>query len=141
MITFDSRVSVYLAPGITDMRKSFDTLSGVVQRVIEMDPLSGHLFAFCNRGRNRLKILWWDGSGLILLAKRLERGRIPWPQEKNASKSIAMTASDLTELLGWVQQQGQKVMPASNERKGWYDWKASPPRSKSGSAQSSKFIP
>jgi transposase len=67
-----TRVFVAVAP--TDLRGSFNALYGLVQRVLAQDPLSGHLFVFTNRRRNRLKILWWDGSGLWVAAKRLEKG-------------------------------------------------------------------
>jgi len=63
------------------MRKSFDGLFALVKERLALDPLSGHLYVFCNRGRNRIKVLYWDGSGLWVCAKRLERGRFAWPQE------------------------------------------------------------
>jgi transposase len=66
-------VRLFVARGVTDMRKSFDTLAALVIEVIDEDPMSGHLFLLINRRRNRAKILWWDRSGYNLLAKRLER--------------------------------------------------------------------
>ena len=71
MLTLPSSVRIFLAAGVTDLRKSFDTLSGVVRDALGEDPLSGHLFLFCNRHRDRLKILYFDGSGLWVFAKRV----------------------------------------------------------------------
>ena len=72
---------VYLAVGATDLRKGFDGLYGLVRSRLEEDPMSGQLFVFCNAGRTRVKALYFDGSGLWLCAKRLEKGRFDWPQE------------------------------------------------------------
>ena len=78
MLNIGSGSKVFLVAGPTDMRKSFDTLAAVVKNVIHADPLSGHLFEFCNRKRARLKVLLWEDSGFWLLAKRLERGTFNW---------------------------------------------------------------
>src|SRR6202161_3889838 len=67
---------IYLAAGTTDMRKSFEGLYGLVRDRLACDPLSGHVFLFSNAQRNRLKLLFWDGSGLWVCAKRLEKGRL-----------------------------------------------------------------
>ena len=72
-------MKVYLAVGITDMRKSINGLSILVQSSMELDPFSGHLFVFCNRRRNILKILYWDRNGFCLWHKRLEKHRFKWP--------------------------------------------------------------
>ncbi len=71
---------VYIVPGATDMRKAIDGLSLLVADRLELDPLSGHLFAFCNRKRNMVKILYWDRNGFCLWHKRLEKDRFHWPQ-------------------------------------------------------------
>jgi len=71
---------VYIAPGVTDMRKSINGLSILVADHLELDPLSGHLFAFCNRKRDIIKILYWDRNGFCLWHKRLEKDRFQWPE-------------------------------------------------------------
>jgi transposase len=65
---------IWLAAGVTDMRREFDGLSAKVQTVLEQRPFSGHVFVFRGRGGDIVKLLWWDGDGLCLFAKRLERG-------------------------------------------------------------------
>lgn len=79
MLSFLSNTRVYLAVGATALRKSFDTLAGVVRNYLRLDPLSGHLFVFTNAWKNRLKILFWDKTGWWVCAKRLEVGTPPWP--------------------------------------------------------------
>jgi len=73
-------VRVYIATGVTDMRKSINGLSILVADQLDLDPLSGHLFAFCNRKRDIIKILYWDRNGFCLFHKRLERHRFQWPE-------------------------------------------------------------
>jgi len=81
-----TRVFVGLEP--VDMRKSFNGLYARVQSALQQDPLSGHLFVFTNRSRTRLKILFWDGSGLWVCAKRLERGTFGWPKGEGATRCL-----------------------------------------------------
>jgi len=85
-------VRVYLAPGATDMRKSFDGLAAATRKVIRKDPLCGHVFVFCNRRRHILKVLIWDGSGFLVFAKRLERGTFAWP---TSSKPMELRREEL----------------------------------------------
>lgn len=80
MISFPGKAQIWLACGITDMRKGFDGLAAIVQLQLAEDPFSGQLFVFRGRRGDRVKLLWWDGDGLCLFAKRLERGRFVWPQ-------------------------------------------------------------
>jgi transposase len=75
---------IYLAPGATDMRKGFNGLYGLVRDQLLCDPLSGHLFLFANAQRNRLKVLFWDTTGLWVCAKKLEEGRFHWPAADDA---------------------------------------------------------
>jgi transposase len=75
-----SHTQVYLSPGFTDMRKSINTLSILVEGVFKLEPFSGHMFAFCNRRRSIVKILYWDRNGFCLWQKRLEKDRFRWPE-------------------------------------------------------------
>jgi transposase len=93
-------VKVYLAPGATDMRKSFDTLAAAARTVLEKDPFSGHLFAFCGRSRRTVKVLLWDGTGFSLLAKRLGRGTFAWPgAPSDGGRCVELRAHELAALL------------------------------------------
>ena len=88
---------IWLVAGVTDMRKGFDGLATVVKTQIDADPLSGHMFIFRGRRSDRIKALWWDGDGLCLYAKRLERGRFIWPQAQDGK--VHLTAAQLSMLL------------------------------------------
>jgi transposase len=101
MLMIPSNVKIYLAAGRTDMRKSFDGLAAAARDVIGLDPLSGHLFCFTNRARNRLKVLYWDRSGFWVFAKRLERGTFAWPSVAAAGeRRVEMSYETFTLLLG-----------------------------------------
>ncbi len=102
MLTFAATIKVYLALGATDMRKSFDGLAGSVRSLLAEDPLSGHLFAFCNRRRNMVKIIYWDGAGFWLVAKRLARGTFAWPSPQHDQPSLELRPDQLSALLGGV---------------------------------------
>ena len=95
MIPLPTGVRVWLATGYTDMRKGFPSLALQVQEILHRDPLSGHLFLFTNRTRTRLKALVWDGSGLWVCAKRLEKGRFHWPAAQPVG-SVTMRAEELS---------------------------------------------
>lgn len=75
-------VKVYLAMGVTDMRKAINGLTILVEDQLDLDPFSGHLFAFCNRQRTIVKILYWDHNGFCLWHKRLEQDRFQWPESR-----------------------------------------------------------
>ena len=96
MLSFLSNTRVSLAAGATDLRKSFDTLAGVVRNALRLDPLSGHLFVFTNARENRLKILFWDKTGWCVCAKRLEVGTVAWPASPNTS--MELSSEELTFL-------------------------------------------
>ena len=91
------------------MRKSFDTLASLVTDVVAQDPQSGHLFLFVNRRRDRLKILWWDGSGYCLLAKRLEHGQFKvFDRAAGSAGAFELSASELTLILEGIDLRGAK---------------------------------
>ena len=88
MMLPSSGIMVYLALGITDMRKSINGLSIMVESNMNLDPFSGHLFVFCNRRRNILKILYWDRNGFCIWQKRLEKHRFRWPKKEDEIVTI-----------------------------------------------------
>ncbi len=90
--------SIYLVSGITDMRKSIDGLSLIVADVLEMDPLSNAWFIVCNRGRDKIKILFWDTNGFWLYYRRLEKGHFKWPKP-TAAGHIHISTQQLNWLL------------------------------------------
>ena len=98
MIRFGDK-AVYLACGHTDMRKSINGLSAIVESSFKLNPFGGELFVFCNRNRDRLKILEWDGDGFWLYFKRLEKGRFRWPGE-GGDTVMTLTSEELSILLG-----------------------------------------
>ena len=100
MFGLSPAVRVYLATEPADMRKSFDGLAALAHGVLKLDPLSGHLFVFANRRRDRLKILYWDHDGYAVWAKRLERGTFRIPGA--ADGRVEMTAADLAALLAGI---------------------------------------
>lgn len=102
MFGVGSATKVYLAPGATDMRKSFEGLYGIVRDHLQCDPLSGHLFLFSNARRTRLKVLVFDGSGLWVCAKRLEQGRFRWPETSGAESRIVLSQQELTLLVDGI---------------------------------------
>jgi transposase len=91
---------IYLAAEATDMRKGFEGLYGLVRDRLECEPLSGHIFVFSNAQRNRLKLVFYDGSGLWVCAKRLERGRFRWP--KAEGEKVLLSHHELTLLLDGI---------------------------------------
>jgi transposase len=97
VIQLPAGTRIWLAAGVTDMRRGFDGLSAQVQTVLQQQPFSGHVFFFRGRRGDFIKILWWDGDGLCLLAKRLECGRFVWPSAENGS--ISLTPAQLSMLL------------------------------------------
>jgi transposase len=113
MLGLGAATRIYVAVGSTDMRKGFEGLYGLVRDQLGLDPLSGHLCLFCNKGRNRLKVLYWDGRGLWICAKRLERGRFSWPSDGEHSARVTLSQEELSLLLGGIDL-------TRTRRKNWY---------------------
>lgn len=105
-----SEQSVYLACGSTDMRKSIDGLAAIVQESFQLDPFSTCLFVFCNRQRDKLKILHWYHNGFWLYYRRLERGRFQWPNSPG-DKTIAVSRRELNWLLDGLSLIQKKAHP------------------------------
>jgi transposase len=97
MIALPSGTRVWVAAGMTDMRKGMDGLAALVQTTLKENPFSGHIFVFRGRRGDLVKLVWFDGDGLCLFAKRLERGRFVWPQA--TSGTVALSAAQLSMLL------------------------------------------
>ena len=112
MLSFTGSLKIYVAVEPCDLRKSFEGLSGLATTVLEQDIRGGSLFVFGNRTRNRLKILYWDGTGLWVMSKRLEEGTFSWP--KGDQKAIRLRPEAFTMLTDGVDLRGAKMRP-------WYD--------------------
>ena len=113
MFGIGSATRIYLAAGPTDMRKSFEGLFGLVRDRLSCDPLSGHIFLFSNAQCNRLKLLFWDGSGLWVCAKRLEKGRFRWPAADGEESKITLSHEELMLLIGGIDL-------AQTRRRAWH---------------------
>ena len=97
MIALPAGARVYLACGRTDMRRGFDGLAAQVQTVLKADPHDGALFVFRGKRGDLVKAIWWDGQGMCLFAKRLERGRFVWPAATEGS--VRLSVAELSMLL------------------------------------------
>lgn len=115
MLSLGPATKVHLLAGATDMRRGFEGLLALASGLLHEEPLSGHLFVFCNKQRTRLKALFWDGSGLWVCAKRLEKGRFSWPAPvaEGASRKVLLTQAELTLLLAGIDLEATR-------RRNWY---------------------
>jgi transposase len=93
-------VKIYIRPGATDLRKAARGLTVLVQDQMRLDPLSGSVYLFCNRGRKLLKAVWWDRTGFWLAQKRLEEARFPWPE--NSREAEELSAEQVKMLLAGI---------------------------------------
>ncbi len=115
MLSFTGALKVYLAVDPVDMRKSFNGLHAVVTEHLNGDPSRGALYVFTNKRKNRIKILFWDGTGLWVAAKRLEQGRFSWPKPSSrAQKQISLTPEALSMLTDGIDLKGATMRP-------WYE--------------------
>ena len=113
MLTFSPTQRIYLAVEPVDMRKQFNGLWALAAEKLRQDPFSGALFVFTNKDRDRVKILCWDGTGVWVAAKRLEKGRFSWPALNGAAK-MELEPTALTMLLAGIDLK-------DGCRKAWYE--------------------
>lgn len=109
MVTLPSSVRIYVAAEAVDLRRGFDGLAVLARTVVREDPLSGHLFVFLNRRANRVKILWWDRTGWLLLYKRLERGTFRLARSPRlGQRHVEVDSAELTLLLEGIDLRGAR---------------------------------
>ena len=113
MFGWGPAIKIYLAAGATDMRKGFEGLYALVRDRLELEPLSGHVFLFSNAQRNRMKLIYWDGSGLWVCAKRLERGCFRWPRAEAGQTKIVLSHEEMALLVGGIDLAGSR-------RRAWF---------------------
>lgn len=113
MFSIGAATRIRLVLGNTDMRKGRDGLYSLVVGHLNEDPLSGHLFVFANRTRDRIKALYWDGSGLWICSKRLEKGRFSWPEKPDADGKITLSSAQWAMLIGGIDLK-------NTQRKEWW---------------------
>lgn len=108
MYMYSSRLRVYISSGSTDMRKSINGLSILVEEAMELDPFSGYMFVFSNRRRNIIKILYWENNGFCLWQKRLEKDKFRWP-ESESKEVIEIGRRELNWLLDGLDMNQKKA--------------------------------
>jgi transposase len=113
MLAFPAGFKIHLAVAPVDMRKQFNGLWAAAEQTLRMDPRQGAVFVFANKTRDRVKLLYWDGTGVWVLAKRLEKGRFNWPREPGAAR-LALTPEALTMLLAGIDLK-------DGMRRAWYE--------------------
>lgn len=114
MLAFPAAIKIYVAVQPLDMRKQFNGLWAAAQEQLGEDPKNGAVFAFINKERTRLKLLYWDGTGVWVLAKRLERGRFSWPTPGDARAKLSLAPEALALLVGGVELKHGSLKP-------WYE--------------------
>ena len=122
MIPVPAQTKIWLAAGVTDMRKQFNGLSVLAEAVLKQDPYSGHLFVFRGRRGDLIKIVWWDGQGACMFSKRLEKGKFVWPSAKDSK--ISATPAQLSMLLEGIdwrmpKRTWQPLMAGNLSQNGW----------------------
>ena len=114
MLPFPTAIKIFVAIEPVDMRKQFNGLWSAVQEKLHEDPKSGAVFGFINKEHTRLKILYWDGTGVWVLAKRLEQGRFSWPAPSAAQTKLSLAPEALALLVGGIELKHGTLKP-------WYE--------------------
>ena len=114
MLAFPAAIKIYVAVQPVDMRKQFNGLWTAAQEILQEDPKSGAVFAFINQSRTRLKLLYWDGTGVWVLAKRLEQGRFSWPAPSENKAKLSLAPEALALLVGGIELKRGSLKP-------WYE--------------------
>jgi transposase len=114
MLAFPAAIKIFVTIEPLDMRKQFNGLWAAAQEKLHEDPKSGAVFAFINKDRTRLKLLYWDGTGVWVLAKRLEKGRFSWPAPSTAQTKLSLAPEALALLVGGVELKHGSLKP-------WYE--------------------
>ena len=115
MIPVPAQTRIWLAAGVTDMRKGFNGLSALAEQILAEDPFSGHLFVFRGRRGDLVKVIWFDGQGACLFSKRLEQGRFVWPSP--ADGKVSVTSAQLAMLLEGEEGSGKAPVGRFPRRK------------------------
>ena len=116
MLSPSDGLTVYLACGATDLRKSIDALAAIVKYSFDLDVFSNSLFVFCNKGRDKLKILYWDRNGFWLYYRRLDKGRFRWPKQSEGKQAMAVSRRQLQWLLDGLALEQHKAHPEVTAR-------------------------
>lgn len=114
MLTFPAAIKIYVALAPVDMRKQFNGLWTAASEQLGEDPKQGAVFVFINKERTRLKLLYWDGTGVWVLAKRLEQGRFSWPAPSEKKTKLSLAPEALALLVGGIDLKGASMKP-------WYE--------------------
>ena len=114
MLAFPHSIRIYAALAPVDMRRQYDGLWAAAQQQLGEDPKQGAVFCFTNRDRTRLKLLYWDGTGVWVLAKRLEKGRFSWPAANDERAKLALAPEALALLVGGIELKHGSLKP-------WYE--------------------
>jgi transposase len=107
-LTLPAATKIFLCTEVADMRRGFDGLAAMTREIIGADPLSGHLFVFRNRRRDRMKVLYWDRDGFALWYKRLERGTFRFPAPRDGAHSVEVDHATLTLILEGIDVRGAR---------------------------------
>ena len=116
MLSLSGANAVYLACGVTDLRKSIDGLAALVKYSFDLDVFSNSLFVFCNRDRNKLKILYWDHNGFWLFYRRLDRGTFKWPKQSIGQGTVTVSRRQLQWLLDGLSLEQRKAHTEVTQR-------------------------